>query len=109
MAFPGNTPAINIDIDSHINTEINININIDIDTERARLKNYPRSSNLVELFFLKKAKAVLQATHGIGAIPQPLKCLNLFPNCQPKCNSEDLMNRMVYRACGGTSRPRGEA
>lgn len=63
MAFPGNTPAINIDIDSHINTEINININIDIDTERARLKNYPRSSNLVELFFLKKAKAVLQATH----------------------------------------------
>jgi hypothetical protein len=55
MAFPGNTPAINIDIDIHINTEINININIDIDTERARLKIYPGSSNLVKLFFLKKA------------------------------------------------------
>jgi hypothetical protein len=55
MAFPGNTPAINIDIDIHINTEIDININIDIDTERARLKTYPGSSNLVKLFFLKKA------------------------------------------------------
>lgn len=56
MAFPGNTPAINIDIDIHINTEINININIDIDTERARLKTYPGSSNLVKLFFSRIVK-----------------------------------------------------